>query len=113
MKNITSDVNNKINEDDLWGNAKLIRSQWGMNPFTAGSYSYVGPKGSPDDVVALAAPIMASKSGKNGDVDKPVLLFAGEACHVQYIGTTHAAYLTGKDAAELLLKEENTKICSR
>jgi spermine oxidase len=103
--------NNKIDEERVWRRAKLIRSQWGLNPFTAGSYSYVGPTGSPDDIVALAAPIAVRKD-INGNTsggghilneEKPVLLFAGEACHVQYIGTTHAAYITGKEAAERLL----------
>jgi len=98
---------NGIDEDTLWVNARLIRSQWGLNPFTAGSYSYVGPTGSPEDVAALAAPITKSIaiSSDGGVEEKPVLLFAGEACHIQYIGTTHAAYITGKEAAELVLKE--------
>lgn len=33
-----------------------------------------------------------------------MLLFAGEACHVVYIGTMHGAYLTGQQAAENLLR---------
>lgn len=99
---------NGVDEDLLWKRVRIIRSQWGLNPFTAGSYSYVGPTGSPKDVAALAAPITKSIPSDDGVGEKPVLLFAGEACHVQYIGTTHAAYLTGKEAAELVLKEKSS-----
>jgi len=96
---------NGVDQNSLWENVKLTRSQWGLNPFTAGSYSYVGPTGCPEDVAALAAPItLKSIEANAGDGEKPVLLFAGEACHVEYIGTTHAAYITGKEAGDLLLK---------
>jgi spermine oxidase len=95
-------------KDVLWHRARVIRSQWGLNPFTSGSYSYVGPQGTVEDVAALAAPIFSSgSSGRDsGEERRPVLLFAGEACHVQYIGTTHAAFLTGTEAAELLLNAD-------
>lgn len=32
-----------------------------------------------------------------------MLLFAGEACHVKYIGTMHGAAITGQAAAAQLL----------
>ncbi len=90
----------------LWDRARLTRSQWGLNHLTAGSYSYVGPTGSPEDVTALKS---VCSGGSGSSDDTPVLLFAGEACHVQYIGTTHAAYLTGQEAAEVLLKAEGRR----
>lgn len=96
------------------------RSCWGSDPHFRGSYSYLGPDCSPAHVAALAAPVYASSSTEsssnssssggaaNGshssELGPPVLLFAGEACHVVYIGTMHGAYLTGQQAAESLLQ---------
>jgi monoamine oxidase len=57
-------------------------------------------------VAALAAPLVASvtkKAGGGCEEQAPRVLFAGEACHVKYIGTTAGAYLTGQQAAEQLL----------
>lgn len=105
-----------------WDRVTLRRTRWGSDPLFKGSYSYLGPDSSPGDVAALAAPVCASSSdvgasvegssGSNhsGDTSSssraapPVLLFAGEACHVVHIGTMHGAYLTGQQAAENLLR---------
>ena len=104
-------------------------SQWASDPLFLGSYSYLGPSATPADVATLAAPLPAasalpaahgaadadaagtgtgwagseSTSGGGGG-ERPVLLFAGEACHVKYIGTMHGAYLTGQQQAQLLLQ---------
>lgn len=86
-----------------WEGARVIRSRWGSDPLTAGSYSYVGRKSTIEDVAALKRPVTVRKGGNT--IDKPVLLFAGEACHLQYIGTTHGAFLTGQEAAQFLLNE--------
>lgn len=112
-----------------WDRVTLRRSRWGSDPLFRGSYAYLGPNCSPADVAALAAPVYASSSagsssaggsdagsaaldgsgGSGGascvsEVGPPALLFAGEACHVVYIGTMHGAYLTGQQAAENLLR---------
>ncbi|KAL4858489.1 Spermine oxidase [Chlorella vulgaris] len=83
-----------------WDSVKLHRSKWGTDPHFLGSYSYLGPGSTPADVAALAAPVCAT-AGQNAGA--PVLLFAGEACHVKYIGTMHGAYMTGRQQAEVLL----------
>ena len=67
---------------------------------TAGSYSYVGRKASIEDVASLRKPVYIREGAA-----RPVLLFAGDACHLQYIGTTHGAFLTGKEAAKTILNE--------
>jgi monoamine oxidase len=60
-------------------------------------------------VAALAAPLHAPAPAGDGEAvgggggGVPLLLFAGEATHVKYIGTVHGAYLTGERAAERLV----------
>ena len=84
-------------------------TRWGSDPLFRGSYSYLGPTATPADVAALAAPVHASSSSGGGSSSSssssgpPALLFAGEACHVKYIGTMQGAYLTGQQQAEALL----------
>lgn len=80
------------------------RSRWGSDPLFRGSYSYLGPDCSPADVAALAAPLFPLDNGSSAPHNHPVLLFAGEACHVTYIGTMHGAYITGQQEAERLLR---------
>lgn len=76
---------------------RIVRSRWHKDPLFRGSYSYVGKHGTLDDVAALAEPIV------HPITNRPVVMFAGEACLARYIGTTTAAYLTGKAAAETVL----------
>ena len=79
-------------------------TRWGSDPLFRGSYSYLGPTATPADVAALAAPVCATGSSSGGSSSgPPALLFAGEACHVKYIGTMQGAYLTGQQQAEALL----------
>ena len=78
-------------------------TRWGSDPLFRGSYSYLGPTATPADVAALAAPACAAGSDGSGSGGPPALLFAGEACHLKYIGTMQGAYLTGQQQAEALL----------
>jgi monoamine oxidase len=64
----------------------LPSHQWGIDPFSRGSYSYALP-GKAECRAALASP-----------VDKR-LFFAGEACSRSDFSTAHGAYLTGIAAA--------------
>lgn len=84
-----------------WNRARVIRSRWGSDPFAAGSYSYVGQGSSPADVAALAGGV-AVKGPAGGE--RVVVAFAGEACHLEHIGTTTGAYLTGRQQAKRLLE---------
>lgn len=36
--------------------------------------------------------------------DRPILLFAGEACHSKYFSTAHGAFLSGIEQAQTILK---------
>lgn len=108
-------------------------SRWGSDPLFRGSYSLIPAGATPADVAALAAPLYAdgacrldeghrisaagvdgkgaaggAQAGQGGAGEggsgAPQLLFAGEACHVTFIGCLHAAHFTGQAAAELLLE---------
>jgi spermine oxidase len=88
-----------------WARTRVLRSRWGADP--RGSYSYVGAGGPLEDVAALAAPVQAQRGGGGGA--RTVLAFAGEACSLRYIGTTHGAFLTGEQQGEALLEENRQR----
>jgi monoamine oxidase len=63
---------------------------WGTDPCSLGSYSAARP-GHAGARAVLAQPVA------------PNLLFAGEACSMEYYGTLHGAWLSGVAAAQSLL----------
>lgn len=87
------------------------RSHWGSDPLVRGSYSYLSPDCTPADVAALTEPLWSparaagDAPGSSSPGGAPALLFAGEACHLKYIGTMHGAALTGQAAAERLIHQ--------
>lgn len=68
----------------------LLRSQWSVDPFSLGSYSFIAVGSSPADRDALGAP-----DGRR--------FFAGEACSREHAGTVHGAYASGEAAARAAL----------
>ncbi|XP_078449231.1 spermine oxidase [Lampetra fluviatilis] len=75
---------------------KILRTFWGSDPYTRGSYSYtrVGSNGA--DIDTLAEPLPYTDSTK---IQPLQLLFAGEATHRKFYSTTHGALLTGQREA--------------
>jgi len=69
----------------------LLRSAWSVDPFSLGSYSFIGVGASLADRDALAAP-----EGRR--------FFAGEACSHDHAGTVHGAYTSGEAAANAVLR---------
>jgi monoamine oxidase len=69
----------------------LLRSTWSVDPFSLGSYSFIGVGASLADRDALAAP-----EGRR--------FFAGEACSHDHAGTVHGAYTSGEAAANAVLR---------
>ena len=80
---------------DLFGDAaslptRIERTQWGHDPFSRGSYSYVAVGATPADIETLAEPV----GGR--------LFFAGEATYRHHWGGAHGAYASGlREAARL------------
>jgi len=69
---------------------KVVVTQWGLDPYSEGSYSYMAVGATPGDIEALAAPV--------GDK----LLFAGEATVRSHWACLHSAYFSGvREAARL------------
>lgn len=87
----------KVLKKDIPSPIKIIRTRWGTNQLTRGSYSFVAVGASHADTVELAKPLK-SRSGKL------VVLFAGEATHPRFYSTTHGALLTGYREANRLVK---------
>jgi monoamine oxidase len=69
----------------------LLRSAWSVDPFSLGSYSFIGVGASLADRDALAA-----AEGRR--------FFAGEACSHDHAGTVHGAYSSGEAAANAVLR---------
>lgn len=67
-------------------------TRWQQDPFSQGAYSFNAVGATPTHRDNLAR-----------SVDN-TLFFAGEACHRDYFGTVHGAYLSGVQAARLLLQ---------
>lgn len=86
-----------LNKKDIPQPRKIIRTRWGNNPYTRGSYSFLKVGAAATDVEVLAEPLMGSES------DKPQVCFAGEATHHCHYSTTHGALLTGLREAKRLL----------
>lgn len=80
---------------------RIIRTKWGTNPLTYGSYSFVKVGSSQRDIEELGQPLRSKNQ------TKPSLLFAGEATHPNFYSTTHGALLTGFREAKRLLKMYN------
>uniref|UniRef100_A0AAR5PBI1 Amine oxidase domain-containing protein n=1 Tax=Dendroctonus ponderosae TaxID=77166 RepID=A0AAR5PBI1_DENPD len=75
---------------------EVIRTQWLSNPFIKGSYSHITPEC--DDcnagINALKQPVLVD--------GVPRILLAGEAIHSSHYSTTHGAYESGLDQAQVL-----------
>lgn len=69
----------------------FLRSRWRLDPFTVGSYSYMGLGATEEDREVLARPI-------GGAYDERLVL-AGEHTSVDYPATVQGAFLSGKRAA--------------
>ena len=69
----------------------LLRSAWSVDPFSLGSYSFIGVGASLADRDALA-----ELDGRR--------VFAGEACSRDHAATVHGAYASGEAAAKALLR---------
>ncbi len=68
-----------------------LRTHWGQDAYSYGSYSFYGVGSTPDDRAAL------------GEAVAEVLFFAGEATHDTYPATVHGALLSGQDAAQEIM----------
>ncbi|HEY6091558.1 MAG TPA: FAD-dependent oxidoreductase [Gemmatimonadales bacterium] len=69
----------------------VARTQWTLDPYSRGAYSYIAVGGTPSDMETLAQPV----GGR--------LFFAGEATYRHHWGGAHGAYASGlREAARLL-----------
>ncbi len=77
--------------DDIPEPIGYLRTRWGQDAYSYGSYSFYGVGSTPDDRAALGKAI--------GDV----LFFAGEAVHDTSPSTVHGALLSGQQAAQEIM----------
>ncbi|XP_011482802.1 peroxisomal N(1)-acetyl-spermine/spermidine oxidase isoform X1 [Oryzias latipes] len=78
---------------------RVLRSRWFSDPWTCGSYSYLGKGCSEQDLDNMMEPLPP-----RGSKSQPLqVLFAGEATHPSYFSTVHGALLTGRREADRLI----------
>lgn len=77
---------------------RVVRSKWCTNPYTLGSYSYVGKDTSSNDIETLAKPVLCNAKST------AKLLFAGEATSLSAYSTMHGARDSGLREAQRLCK---------
>ncbi|MBN3312268.1 PAOX oxidase, partial [Atractosteus spatula] len=83
---------------------RILRSQWHLDPYTCGSYSYVAVGCSASDIDSIAEPLPLKQSHS-----EPLqVLFAGEATSKSFFSTTHGALLAGWREADRLIAHHTT-----
>ncbi|GIU92466.1 MAG: amine oxidase [Acidimicrobiia bacterium] len=70
-----------------------VATEWLDDPYAGGSYSYLPVGSTPEEMEILGTPV------------SPRLVLAGEHTVVEYHGTVHGAYVSGRRAAGRLLAE--------
>ncbi|XP_050297420.1 spermine oxidase-like isoform X2 [Anthonomus grandis grandis] len=75
---------------------KVIRTRWHSNPFVKGSYCHITPECDARDsgIRALGKPLFIDCV--------PRIILAGEAVHPSHYSTTHGAYESGLDQAQVI-----------
>ncbi|KFM82382.1 Peroxisomal N(1)-acetyl-spermine/spermidine oxidase, partial [Stegodyphus mimosarum] len=102
VANTCTDILRKfLNDPYIPRPCRVVCTSWESNPFSRGSYTYIGLKSSQRDIELLATPIYNDPYH-----NKPTLMFAGEATHPNFYSTTHGAYLSGLKCAELMLEPD-------
>ncbi|KAG0725384.1 Peroxisomal N(1)-acetyl-spermine/spermidine oxidase [Chionoecetes opilio] len=76
---------------------RCINTTWWSQPFTRGSYTAIGLGASQVDITNISHPLYMQPT-----CSKPAVLFAGEHCHPSFYSTVHGAYLSGREAAQML-----------
>jgi monoamine oxidase len=69
----------------------VLSTRWGEDPLVRGAYSFAAVGSNPEDRKVLGEPLPGG------------IYFAGEAMSVDYPGTAHGAWLSGRAAAQQIL----------
>ena len=78
------------------------RSNWGIDPYSQGSYPFVKAGATPDDCATY----------QEHQISGNRLYFAGDGTTCELIGTVHGAYITGVAAATAAITSQLTAITS-
>lgn len=100
-KTITEEILRRFFHPEFPEPESTFVTKWSEDPYSKGSYTFVCTESSVNDIELLSQPIYSDPCH-----EKPILLFAGEACHPNYYSTVHGAFLTGKKSASYLLDPE-------
>ncbi|GFG38328.1 hypothetical protein Cfor_01739 [Coptotermes formosanus] len=85
-----------------------ICTSWHKQPYTRGAYTAMAVGASQLDIEQIAQPLYANPQQKKVSCMLiPVVLFAGEHTHSSFYSTVHGAYLTGRSAAQVLLRSDS------
>eukprot|EP00804_Cyclotella_cryptica_P010393 CCRYP_019949-RA/>CCRYP_019949-RA protein AED:0.13 eAED:0.13 QI:0/0.5/0.33/1/1/1/3/568/506 len=76
---------------------QVVITRWKANPLSAGAYSYYKLGSAPKHRTDLGKALGSR------------LFFAGEACHLKYMSTTHGALMSGQSAANAVVTALGTR----
>ncbi|XP_050404133.1 spermine oxidase [Patella vulgata] len=85
-----------LNDDSIPEPRDVLVTKWNSNKWSCGSYSYMKQESSESKRNDLGQPLFS-------DDNKPVVLFAGEACHKTRFSTADGARSSGIDQAQILV----------
>ncbi|KAL8558515.1 hypothetical protein ACOMHN_038839 [Nucella lapillus] len=95
----------KVLKKEVPAPVRVLRTRWGSNPLTLGSYSFIKVGSCLQDITELGKPL------KSKGHTMPSVLFGGEATHPNFYSTTHGALLTGYREAGRLIKLYSPNPC--
>lgn len=81
---------------------RCVCTSWKKQQYSRGSYTAIAVGGSQEDIESIAEPLYAT-----AQQSKPSVLFAGEHTHMNFYSTVHGAYLSGRNAAQILLTPDS------
>jgi len=93
-----------LNQNDIPEPKSIEKTNWFSDPFIRGSNTYLSSDSSSQDIINIAKPIILN--------NVPLVLFSGEATHVENFSTILGAYLAGLRESNRILnahKETETR----
>lgn len=109
----------------------IYSTRWHSNPYINGAYSYISTNCDNNETISnnVLGQVLTTEdfypakrlkihsdvsNGKTGTSNlpestsqkscKPIVLFAGEACHEKYFSTAHGAFLSGFEQAQRIVE---------
>ncbi|KAG5682385.1 hypothetical protein PVAND_011738 [Polypedilum vanderplanki] len=91
-----------LNDPYIPNPKRCVKTSWHGQPYSKGSYTSIAVGASQEDIENIVQPLYS-----NPHQSKPSILFAGEHCHSNFYSTVHGAFLTGRNAAQIIYRPDS------